>query len=64
MRDAGLNHAETARLGGINVDHLGRILSGRTYPTLYDLHCIAIAVGVPFQGGYPRRGDKSLTDAG
>ena len=64
MRDAGLNNAETAKRAGMNVDTLGRILNGRTYPTLYDLHCIATAVDVPFLGGYPRSDDRTISDAG
>lgn len=64
MRDIGLNNAETAKRAGMNVDTLGRILNGRTYPTLFDLHCIATAVEVPFVGGYLRPGDRSINDAG
>lgn len=55
MGEVVLNQAETAAHGGINADLLSRILNGRTYPTLYDLHCIGVAVKMPFVGGYPNR---------
>lgn len=48
----------------MNLYTLHRILNGTTSPTLYQLHRIAGAVGVPFIGGYPRRGDQTLNDAG
>lgn len=64
MRDAGLTAERTAAKCGMSAATLGRYLNGDNHPTIYDLHRIALVVGVPFQGGYLRRGDKSLTDAG
>lgn len=64
IRDAGLTRKEAAQKAGMNVNTLGRILNGTKSPTLYQLHRIAGAVGVPFLGGYPRPGDRTLNDAG
>lgn len=64
IRDAGLSREEAAQKAGMNVNTLGRILNGTKSPTLYQLHRIAGAVGVPFLGGYPRPGDRTLNDAG
>jgi transcriptional regulator with XRE-family HTH domain len=64
MRDVGLTVDETAAKCGMSAATLRRYLNGTNHPTIYDLHRIALAVGVPFIGGYPRRGDKSLNDAG
>lgn len=64
MRDVGKTVEETAAECGMSAATLRRYLNGTNHPTIYDLHRISLVVGVPFQGGYPRRGDKSLTDAG
>lgn len=63
MRDGGLTVEETAAKCGMSAATLRRYLNGTNHPTIYDLHRIGLAVGVPFMGGYPRRGDKSLNDA-
>lgn len=64
IRDAGLTRAEAATRAGMNVNTLGRIINGTTSPTLYQLHRIAGAVGVPFLGGYPNPDEGTLDDAG
>lgn len=64
IRDVSLTVEEAAARCGMSPATLRRYLNGTNHPTIYDLHRIGLVVGVPFQGGYPRRGDTSLTDAG